>query len=136
MTSDISSAGRKARLSLIACSGDIDLKAHGAGFDVRRVSPPPLKDRRSSLVRRLVLAKNDSAKQRIRAWLSDIDDERLFHLGLTSEDVAALRDLASPRAEVTIAQGLAHRQETTPSPRCQRNDRSTSFIYLSRFNSG
>ena len=50
----------------------------------------------SSLVRRLVLAKDDPAKQRIRAWLSDIDDERLFRLGLASEDIAALRGTASP----------------------------------------
>jgi len=55
----------------------------------------------SSLVRRLVLAKDDPAKQRIRAWLSDIDDERLFSLGLTSEDVVALRN-TSPRVEAAI----------------------------------
>ena len=60
----------------------------------------------SSLVRRLVLAKDDPAKQRIRAWLSDIDDERLFCLGLTSEDIAALRGTASPPAEAAIAPGL------------------------------
>ena len=57
----------------------------------------------SSLVRRLVLAKDDPAKQRIRAQLSAIDDERLFCLGLTSEDIAALRGTASPPAEATIA---------------------------------
>lgn len=56
----------------------------------------------SSLVRRLVLAKADPAKQRIRTWLSDIDDERLFCLGLTSEDIAALRDTRSPPGEATI----------------------------------
>jgi hypothetical protein len=44
----------------------------------------------SGLVRRLVRAKDDPAKQRIRAQLSEIDDERLFGLGLTSEDIAAL----------------------------------------------
>jgi mannose-6-phosphate isomerase-like protein (cupin superfamily) len=60
----------------------------------------------SSLVRRLVLAKDDPAKKRIRAWLSTIDDERLFRLGLTSEDIAALRGSASPPAEMAIAQGL------------------------------
>ena len=53
----------------------------------------------SSLVRRLVLAKDDPAKQRIRAQLGDIDDEQLFCFGLTSEDVAALRGTASPTAE-------------------------------------
>jgi hypothetical protein len=45
----------------------------------------------SSLVRRLVLVKDDPAKQRIRAWLSNIDDERLFCLGFIAEDIAALR---------------------------------------------
>jgi hypothetical protein len=61
---------------------------------------------RSSLVRRLILAKDDPAKRRIRAWLSDIDDERLFCFGLTSEDIAALRGTTSPAAEAAIAQGL------------------------------
>ena len=60
----------------------------------------------SSLVRRLVLAKGDPAKQRIWARLSEIDDERLFCLGLTSEDIAALRGTASPQVEATIAQGV------------------------------
>ncbi len=59
----------------------------------------------SALVRRLVLAKADPAKQRIRAWLSDIDDERLFCLGLTSEDIAALRGTANAPAEAAIARG-------------------------------
>jgi hypothetical protein len=45
----------------------------------------------SSLVRRLVRAKDDPAKQRIRAWLSDIDDERLRRFGLTTGDIALLR---------------------------------------------
>ena len=57
----------------------------------------------SSLVRRLVRAKDDPAKQRIRAQLSGLDDERLFCLGLTSGDIAALRGTADLPAEVTIA---------------------------------
>ena len=60
----------------------------------------------SGLVRRLVRAKDDPAKQRIRAQLSEIDDERLFGLGLTSEDIAALRGTARPQVEATIAQGV------------------------------
>src|SRR5215467_13649486 len=60
----------------------------------------------SGLVRRLVRAKDDPAKQRIRTQLSEIDDERLFGLGLTSEDIAALRGTARPRVEATIAQGV------------------------------
>ena len=57
----------------------------------------------SSLVRRLVCAKDDPAKQRIRAQLSAIDDERLFGLGLTSEDIAALRGTANSPAEATLS---------------------------------
>jgi hypothetical protein len=45
----------------------------------------------SSLVRRLVRAKDDPAKQRIRAWLCDIDDERLRRFGLSTGDIAMLR---------------------------------------------
>ena len=60
----------------------------------------------SGLVRRLVRAKDEPAKQRIRAQLSEIDDERLFGLGLTSEDIAALRGTARPQVEATIAQGV------------------------------
>jgi hypothetical protein len=46
---------------------------------------------RSSLVRRLVQAKDDPGKRRIWRWLSDIDDERLLGFGLTPEDIAILR---------------------------------------------
>jgi hypothetical protein len=60
----------------------------------------------SPLVRRLVRAKDDPAKQRIRARLSEIDDEHLLGLGLTSEDIAALRGAASLPVEATIAQAL------------------------------
>ena len=46
----------------------------------------------SSLVRRLVRAKNDPGKERIRMWLIDLDDAELRSgLGLTQEDIAALR---------------------------------------------
>ena len=48
-------------------------------------------DVRSALVRRLIRAEDDPAKQRIRAWLSEIDDHRLFGFGLTPADIAALR---------------------------------------------
>jgi hypothetical protein len=46
---------------------------------------------KSSLVRRLVAAESDPAKQRIRAWLAELDDEQLLGLGLTSEEMAILR---------------------------------------------
>ena len=53
----------------------------------------------SSLVRRLVRAKNDPGKERIRMWLIALDDAELRSgLGLTLEDIAALRasSLTSP----------------------------------------
>jgi hypothetical protein len=45
----------------------------------------------SSFVRRLVEAKDDPAKKRIRAWLMDLDDQQLSSLGLTPVDIAMLR---------------------------------------------
>ena len=48
---------------------------------------------RSGLVRRLVRARNDPGKERIRKWLVDIDDAKLqSRLGLTLEDIAVLRE--------------------------------------------
>jgi hypothetical protein len=46
---------------------------------------------RSSLVRRLFRAHDDPGKQRIRAWLRELDDEQLVSLGLTPEDILVLR---------------------------------------------
>jgi hypothetical protein len=53
----------------------------------------PIADRKvkSRLVRRLVEASDDPAKQRIRRLLVDIDDERLLRFGLTPDDIVALR---------------------------------------------
>jgi hypothetical protein len=52
---------------------------------------PPVS--RSGLVRRLVLARNDPGKERIRKWLIDIDDAKLqSSLGLELEDIAVLRE--------------------------------------------
>jgi hypothetical protein len=46
----------------------------------------------SGLVRRLVCARDDPGKQRIRMWLIDLDDAQLRSgLGLTVEDIAVLR---------------------------------------------
>jgi uncharacterized protein YjiS (DUF1127 family) len=50
----------------------------------------PLKAR-SNLVRRLIQARDDPGKQRIRAWLRELDDEQLAGLGLTPEDILVLR---------------------------------------------
>jgi len=47
---------------------------------------------RSSLVCRLVCARDDPGKERIRMWLIDLDDAQLqLGLGLTVEDIAVLR---------------------------------------------
>jgi hypothetical protein len=51
----------------------------------------------SSFVRRLLQANNDPAKQRVLAWLLEIDDARLLGFGLTPEDIVILR--ATGRAE-------------------------------------
>ena len=46
----------------------------------------------SGLVRRLVCARDDPGKERIRMWLIDLDDPQLrSDLGLTAEDIAVLR---------------------------------------------
>ena len=46
----------------------------------------------SGLVRRLVCARDDAGKERIRKWLIDLDDAQLRSgLGLTVEDIAVLR---------------------------------------------
>ena len=51
----------------------------------------------TGLVRRLVRARNDPGKERIRMWLLDLDDVQLQSgLGLTPEDIAVLR-AATPR---------------------------------------
>jgi hypothetical protein len=46
----------------------------------------------SGLIRRLVRARNDPGKDRIRMWLIELDDAQLrSSLGLTPEDIAVLR---------------------------------------------
>jgi hypothetical protein len=64
----------------------------------RSIAKPPAGCRtaRSSLVRRLVQARDDPAKQRIRRWLGDINDERLAGFGLTPEDIVLLRGSGNP----------------------------------------
>jgi hypothetical protein len=61
------------------------------------IAKRPVKCRktRSSLVRRLLSAKDDPATQRIRHRLSGFSDERLLRFGLTAEDVALLRNSRS-----------------------------------------
>jgi hypothetical protein len=53
--------------------------------------PVGCKKSQSALLRRLVSAKDDPAKQRVHRWLSDISDDRLLSFGLTARDIAVLR---------------------------------------------
>jgi hypothetical protein len=92
------------RRSLSIAVGHSETSDHSqSGIAVRPAGRPIAG---SSLVRRLVRAKDDPAKQRIRAQLSAIDDEGLFRIGLTSEDIAALRGTAIHPAETTIVPEL------------------------------
>ena len=50
---------------------------------------------RSSFVRRLLRAHDDPAKQRVLAWLQQIDDASLLKFGLSPCDIAILRETAS-----------------------------------------
>lgn len=45
----------------------------------------------SSLVRRIVRAKDDPGKQRVRDWMRAIEDEQLLEFGLSPDDIALLR---------------------------------------------
>jgi len=69
----------------------IDFDCNAARLPTMQAMPRPLQAR-SSLVRRLVQAQDDPGKQRIRAWLRELDDKHLSNLGLTFEDIAVLRD--------------------------------------------
>jgi hypothetical protein len=54
----------------------------------------------SSLVLRLVQARNDPSKERVRMWLLNLDDAQLQSgLGLTPQDIAVLR-AGTPRNPV------------------------------------
>jgi len=46
---------------------------------------------KSSFVRRLLQGPDDAAKRRVRAWLLEIDDDRLLGFGLTPEDITLSR---------------------------------------------
>jgi hypothetical protein len=69
----------------------------------------PIADRadrkvKSCLVRRLIQAdSDDTAKQRIRRLLADIDDERLLSSGLTPDDIVVLRGSAPAGSRCKIA---------------------------------
>jgi hypothetical protein len=57
----------------------------------------------SSLVLRLVQARNDPGKERVRMWLLNLDDAQLQSgLGLTPQDIAVLR-ARTPRNPVALS---------------------------------
>jgi hypothetical protein len=58
--------------------------------------PPKRSKSGSNLVRRLLEARDDPAKQRIREWFGLIDDERLLSFGFTRLEIADLRSAKSP----------------------------------------
>ena len=64
---------------------------------------------KSSLVRRLVTAKDDPAKCRIRAWLAALGDERLSGLGLTPQDILILRGTQEQHPEERLARMFCRR---------------------------
>jgi hypothetical protein len=53
--------------------------------------PATRQKKRSGLVHRLVKAKDDPGKQRIRQWFGDISDEQLLSFGMAPDDIALLR---------------------------------------------
>jgi hypothetical protein len=58
----------------------------------RAVLSAALPKKGSGLVCRLVCARDDPGRERIRMWLTDLDDTQLRSgLGLTVEDIAVLR---------------------------------------------
>jgi len=69
----------------------IDFDCNAARLPTMQAMPRPLQAR-SSLVRRLVQAQDDPRKQRVRAWLRELDDKHFSNLGLTFEDIAVLHD--------------------------------------------
>ena len=71
----------------------------------------------SSLVRRLVLARDDPAKERIRQWLSAIDDDRLMSFGLTPLDIVILRSAPARQLNSHEGENIA-----APVPELQRAD--------------
>ena len=64
-------------------------------------SSAQMRSAKSALVRRLVRAIDDPAKQRIRRLLCELSDERLLAFGLTAQDIVQLRgniERAKPQA--------------------------------------
>jgi hypothetical protein len=78
--------------------------------------PARCRKARSSLVRRLVQTRDELAKQRIRRWLSEIDDERLLSFGLTPEDIALLRGSGGSGNFVDLLRMGASSLLSVPSP--------------------
>jgi hypothetical protein len=67
----------------------------------RRQAAPQNAIARSSLVRRLISARNDPAKQRIRNWMSVICEVKLLNFGLSAGDIELLRASARKKPACT-----------------------------------
>lgn len=68
--------------------------------------------RQSSFVRRLIRAHDDPVKQRVRAWMTEIDDKRLLAFGLTHEDITMLRATARRAEDLSHRAGHGHNAAT------------------------
>ena len=63
------------------------LALRAAGIIASAVEPEP----QLSFVQRLLLAREQQAKQRVIGHLAAMDDDRLHGLGFSGDDIAALR---------------------------------------------
>jgi hypothetical protein len=64
---------------------------------------------RSSFVTRLLGGQDDAVKERVRTWLTSLDDDRLLGFGLAPEDIALLRGFSDHpirAAEVQLGDDL------------------------------
>jgi uncharacterized protein YjiS (DUF1127 family) len=82
----------------------------------RAARPASCLQARSSLVRRLSQAQDDPGKQRIRAWLRELDDKQLSSLGLTPEDIHVLRTEFPGILRKPVATELTMFERNNPVP--------------------
>ena len=82
----------RSRAGAACIQQDIIMK-HQSVSQTPAALPATNRNRNSSLVKRLVQGQDDPAKQRIRALLGSISDEKLLNFGLSTADIALLRAL-------------------------------------------
>jgi hypothetical protein len=62
---------------------------------------------KSTFLRRLIRARDDPAKQRVLAWLMEIDDALLLTFGLTPGDIKILRAAVRPQSLASTKRRLS-----------------------------